>query len=568
MCVEARAVGLCSGIFIKSTVSTTSNTVFHNREVKNLFEDGVTTKTLERATDLLTKNGTFDIPVTESGFVAAANVGNHHGGYGRFLWFRDFARVQQGLSDLPHLLKNTNHSLTEEKAIDAAKVRDAQLSLLADPKWTELAVKNIEDSSAHIDPANGFRSVIWIRRLLDPFVEKREASKEEVELESRWGHKQNDALAVFANSFFDILQKNEMRAADIPKAARVNMMLLTAYFVRLKYWKMWDVGAWEEGMGRRTSSIAMVTSFLERYAKGINDVKKSPANELDVFFNQLRENGSDLLAKNLSPNATAQTQAWLQPQRIESAIDRAYELIRARVLHPKAPVVESKTNAPNETRFEDSALFHIFWHPLARLNARENQLLLKRLSVLERESGYIRYKDDWFLYGSAQVALNHENLKNFGELAVPNSNGGFRKALPNEILEIIDAYNVKNMERVVEITGKDLEAQWTLPDSYLTQIYADAYIKTRKPEYLEQATKHFLRVSGLITGKGEFNSEGHPVEAWRLPEAYVPANFIKADGTLQTVYLVSPNSPLNWSIAEYIMALNKMREAISISESN
>lgn len=565
---NAHAQGRCVDLFLKSLpLPATVDNFFHNLEVRDLLAGGVSSSSLEKLSHALTEHNALYIPVTGRGFVAAANVGSHHGGYGRFLWFRDFARVQQGLSKLPEVLGRANPQRAEMAREVAAKVRQAQLELLADPLWTEQAIRNIEDVTLHLEPQSGFRSVIWIRRLLDPIVERRSPTKEELDLESQWGHKQNDALAVFANSFLDVLKKNELRASAVPENARINMLLLASYFVRLKFWKMWDVGAWEEGMGQRTSSIAMVTSYLERMSDGLYGPKSGvERTELDIFFSQLRENSDSLLRQRLSAEALVNVQELLRPERLESAIDKAYALIHERLLDPTKPIIEAKNSDPMETRFEDTALMHLFWHPLKRLNAREEISILDRLALLERPSGYIRYAADWFLYGSAQVAINGTNLHRFGELAVPDGKGSHRKATSFETTELLDAYSVKNMERVLQISGKGLEAQWTLPDSYLTQIYADAYIRWRNPEYLARAKKHFLRISGLITGKGEFNSEGHPVEAWRLPEAYVPATFIQPNGLTRTVYLVSPNSPLNWSTAEYIMALGKMREAVALSE--
>ncbi|MCC6137155.1 MAG: hypothetical protein IT287_00865 [Bdellovibrionaceae bacterium] len=566
--IQSLAQGRCVEMFLKSHKEVRENTVFHNKEVRELFKNGVNSQSLSAAAVVFTQKGTFDIPVHEKGFVAAANVGNHAGNYGRYLWFRDFARVQMGLSTLPNILKDSLPLLSSQKAADAKKVRSAQLTLLGDSLWTDMAVKNIADPNFHMDAASGFKSVIWIRRLLDPFLESRPPTKEEVQTESHWGHKQNDALAVFGNSFLDALAKNQLRADEIPEQARLNLVLLSAYFVRLNFWKMWDVGAWEENMGQRTSSIAMVTSFLERFQDGINknsSSNKAPTQE-DIFFEQLRAGLPLILEKNLSTEVAAITRDALQPQSLAFAIDQAYVLLRERLLDTHKPIIEATNDNPSELRNEDTALIHIFWHPLKRITAIEQNTLLERLTFLERASGYVRYSKDWFLYGSAQVALHESALSPLGTLAIENGNGGYRKATPEETSQLINAYNVKDMDRVLTIAGKDLEAQWTLPDSYLVQIFADAYIKTKNPEYFEKAKTYFLRAAGLITGHGEINSEGLSVEAWRLPEAYVPVRVINSNGNMETLHLVSPNSPLNWSIAEFIIAMDKMKAATDFFE--
>lgn len=564
---DIHAQGRCRDLFKFTTKEVREDIAFHNKEVRELFKNGITAKTLTNAAKVFTEKGTLDIPVTDKGFVAAANVGNHHGGYGRFLWFRDFARVQMGLSVLPKVIRDSLPAVAKQKEIEAEKVRLAQLALIADQQWTELAIKNIENADLHIDGGSGFKSVIWIRRLLDPFLEGRPATAEEIQLESSWGHKQNDALAVFANSFFDILHKNQMRADAVPEQARLNIMLLAAYFVRLNYWKMWDVGAWEENMGQRASSIAMVTSFLERFHEGLYkpQVKDNP-NQLDLFFQQLRESGAPILERHLSKSTYDLTLQLLRNESFKTSIHQAYGVLYERLMNSQGPIIEAKNDTPTETRFEDTALVHIFWHPLKNMNTYERKQLLDRLSILERKSGYVRYANDWFLYGSAQAAQHANALSPLGTLAVPDAIGGYRRATPQESADLLQAYATKDMDRVIAIAGKDLEAQWTLPDSYLVQIYADAYIKTQNPEFLEKAKKHFERTVGLITGKGEINSEGSPVEAWRLPEAYVPVQMIKNDGIVETHYLVSPNSPLNWSIAEFILALDKIKTAVEFSE--
>lgn len=566
--VHVEAKGLCLEAFLKSDAALRENTTFHNNEVRELFKNGVTPNTLSSAAAVFSQKGTFDIPVHEKGFVAAANVGNHPGNYGRYLWFRDFARVQMGLSALPNVLKSVLPEIAQQKALDAHRARQAQVTLLSDPMWTEMATKNISDPAIHLDPAHGFKSVLWIRRLLDPFLEGRKPTQQEMEIESFWGHKQNDALAVFGNSFLDALQKNQLRADEIPEQARLNLALLSAYFVRLQYWKKWDVGAWEENMGLRTSSVAMVTSYLERFQTGIhkNSTGTTTKTQEDAFFEQLRDDLNFILERNLSKETAHLTSEALQAKNLESAIDQAYVLLRERLLDSNKPIVEATNDNPRELRNEDTAIIHIFWHPLKRITELEQNTVLERLSKLERSSGYVRYAKDWFLYGSAQWALHPEALSKLGTLAIPDGHGGHRKATPEELSDLVHAYSTKDMDRVLAIAGKDLEAQWTLPDSYLVQIFADAFIKTKNVAYLEKAKTHFLRAAGLITGPGKLNSEGDAVEAWRLPEAYVPVRVIAANGKVETVHLVSPNSPLNWSIAEFILAMDKLRRAVLVSE--
>lgn len=102
----------------------------HNHKLAEIL------KTMTKAPDsaelkpliqLLYQNETFHFPLTEDGFLPAANNGDHHGGYGSYVWLRDLARASSGVSAMPKLLKNINQPdsvVTQSMAhFNAAKLR-------------------------------------------------------------------------------------------------------------------------------------------------------------------------------------------------------------------------------------------------------------------------------------------------------------------------------------------------------------------------------------------------------------------------------------------------------------
>lgn len=504
--------------------------LFHNPEIAGLINGPLTAPVLEGVLRQLLHKGTFEIPSNNGGFVTAADVGDHPGNYGLYLWLRDFARVFKGTISFTRLLEMLKAPEAERaRKVERERAR-AAIEILSDSWWTHQALLNIQQPGLHMDPHYGQQSGIWVRRLAAPFREHRPPTEQETYKESDWGHRQNDAIASYALTIFDALDAGVIQRSDMTLSAKQNLVLLAPYFVNLAYWKMWDMGAWEEQPARRSHSIGLVTSLLERF------VEEFP-NEPDVDYLSVR-----------------------------NAIDSAYRLLNTRLTGDR--LVESDEGTLGSNRFEDTALSHLVWWPMRNFETSDYLKMIAKLDVLKRESGYARYRNDWFLYGPAEVARHAGQMGLYGFFTTQWDQDRV-VATPDQIRRLADLHaqhiSDKDMQEIVEIAGEKLEAQWTLPDSILSAYYSDLYLKSRQPSHLESAKEHFIRALGLITGSSDITSEGQSVQAYKLPEAYLPVPLM-IDGQIRVVYFTSPNSPLNWSTAEFTVAAEKLLLAFRQSE--
>lgn len=503
----------CRRLIGTSSIAEVSAFPFQNSQLQSRLTEGLDRQSLVAVARFLLDEGGFSIP-TREGFVAAAEVGNHPGNYGRYFWLRDMARVYQGKRHYVGLLKKLSSPKYEEARRELQVMTGALVKVIEDPHFRLQAQALVEHPPRHLDEEHGYKNVIWIRRLLDPFIENRESTEEELRIESHWGHKQNDALAAFGHAVLDALEQGLLNSEDMSVDFHSNFSLLPLYFVRLEYWKMWDVGAWEEKLALRTSSIGLVASFLQR-------IKNHPQ--------------------------------WISPLLTQDELNHAIQEGARQVLTALEGPFEAPRGEEHATRREDAALLHLLWYPLEELSWQRQVQLVDSLSVLERSGGYIRYEADWFLYGAAEAARNAEAL-------------GVKVALPEggSVARLLDFYDLhsrdKNMWPVMEAGGFGLEAQWTLTDSDLTYFFADLYIKTRKEIYLTRARYHAVRMFSQVTGENTQSSEGQVMAPVRFPEAFIPMNIL-VHGRVERIYRASPNSPLNWATANAIRAVDKLLEA-------
>jgi hypothetical protein len=312
--------------------------------------------------------------------------------------------------------------------------------------------------------------------------------------------------------------------------------LLPAYFQRLQYWQMWDAGAWEELLGLRASSVAIVTGLLERLQTlgGFPEVT-------------VPEDVRELVAASY--------------RDIGATIGHGYDTLSRQLLNG-ARLQEAAVAAPHGTRFEDGAIYHVTWPGLDRFTVEHRAHILNGLKPLERASGIIRYTDDWFLYGAAEAARNAERIGLYGVLAIPNQErGGWKQASAADKAAIVAVHKAheqdKYMAPVTALAGAGLEAGWTFFDAMAGTEYAKLYQETGRQDFRAQMLRHFQRMAGSLTGPGQITTEGKPVAPFRWPEAYIPVR-VMVRGTPQIMYMVSPNSPLNWSVAEGAVLANQV----------
>ena len=534
---------------------------------------------------LLAEKNTTEFPVTKEGYLAAANNGNHAGGYGMFMWFRDLARAFKGIVSLPKLksMFHFNRSKIKEDREEALRMGQAMIDLFIEPEQFARILKNIDNPEFLNDPVNGYRNVPHIRLSIHGRQEGEKLTDEIIEKESQWGHKQNDAFALYAHSLLDALGSNTVHPRQMNTHIKAQLLFLSAFFERVKFYEMEDTGAWEELMGVRSSSIGLVTSFLERMENGLRQAKTNSINEA-MFFASLNKEikGSkikDFLTDYMSSYKTEFD--FTAPELLEKlnqslanlskSIDHSYEmLLPALGIHRKAgkttygPMME--VTKGNVLRDEDAAILHLLLYPPQRLTLEDKLHILSELKKkLLRPAGIARYKSDWFLYGNAhpiEFSGNFPFPANFFSIKDRN---GYRATTFNERAMIYQEFQnqkfVKDMRKVEEYVGENMEAQWSFQDAMFTQIYIQLYKETGDKHHMQEAWFHLARALGTITGENQINIEGHSITPFRAPEAWIPV-VLTIKGESFTSYFASENSPLNWTTAEIVTALYDYLEAM------
>jgi hypothetical protein len=422
-----------------------SASVIHNHEIKAQLQGEMTLEQIQKLTNILIDHGTYTIPVEPHGFVVAANVGQHHGGYGKYIWFRDLARVYQGLAAKIRLLARLNRDTTDAKR-DAVAVAKALLRLLADPDFKARLLRNIKNPELHLNPGTDFKEVPLIRRNVKPFIEYRAPTAEELAQDETWGHKQNDALGEFGHAILDAFESEHVTLKDFTHDARRNFRLLPRYLIAVKYWKMWDVGAWEENSALRSSSIAIATSFIER----VNHT--APAEAYEVLNDQLG-------------------------------------------LKANGPVAEAITGYPNAIRAQDSALTHMFWHTPREFRESDIVHVLTTVETLKRPSGYIRYQGDKFL----NVAGHEAEWTLFDAQLTYIYADVYLKTGKQEYLDTAKLHARRMLGQVTGVDAVTIEGTalvpWQIPEAY---IMTEKGYRVSPNSPLNWATAEFIRATDKL----------------------------------------------------------------------
>lgn len=560
----------------------------YNREIADFLKkasDLPTQAELSEIIQLLLKNKVMEFPLTEEGYLAAANNGNHDGGYGKYMWFRDLARSSQGLKSLVQLIEDGRDKVLyneKEELMTKALVR-----LLSEKEQIARTLNAIINPKIIDDPVTGYKNVPFVRLSIEGRREGQGLTPEIIQNESAWGHKQNDAIALYEQNILDKVAAGELKIEMMSIESQAELIFLAAYFQRVSYFKMKDLGAWEEKMGVRTSSLSLVLSFLERFDQGwkgnVKDKNKTEAeirNET-AFFNSLKDNWEKGLydsvvtsfldgrkVDRLTEHFAFRRELDLIKNTINTsfeflqrAIGEGYSVLKDRLRAPKMMEVVDQNN-PSSERGIDAAFLHLLLYPPKEMSLYDRLELVNKINNngdLLRDSGFVRYLDDWFLLGGPN-AMKFANVlipENPDAIAVADGNG-FRNSTRADRDELVAEYDrqkdAKDMSKIIERNGTRLEAQWSFQDSMLVQIYVQFYKETKNEEFKKKAWFHLSRALGLITGETQINIEGQPVTPWKAPEALIPVR-IMHQGNPQVVYFASPNSPLNWTTAELAKAL-------------
>lgn len=115
-----------------------------------------------------------------------------------------------------------------------------------------------------------------------------------------WNHKQNDALGLYLDLLIQANNTGTINAEDWEKGDRLkSVALLIAYLDKANFYVMEDSGAWEEDARLNTSSVALVTSGLERLSNLLSKkdsvfvsdlLREAKVNELDETLSTTRLN--------------------------------------------------------------------------------------------------------------------------------------------------------------------------------------------------------------------------------------------------------------------------------------
>ncbi|MCS6289100.1 MAG: phosphorylase kinase [Nitrospira sp.] len=173
--------------------------------------------------------------------------------------------------------------------------------------------------------------------------------------------------------------------------------------------------------------------------------------------------------------------------------------------------------SPSKNRRYDAALLFLLF-PLDVVKGPMADLLLQDVNrFLKGEFGIRRY------LGDSYYAPDYEDRFPPGE----------RTRDFSEDMEVRDAL----LERIGD------EAQWCLFDPILSAYYGRRFLETRSSSDIEQQTFHFNRALAQIT------------PSWRCPELYYLQH---------GAYVPNPHLPLQWTQANFVLALEAMRATIDV----
>ncbi|MCZ9208394.1 glycoside hydrolase family 15 protein [Escherichia albertii] len=318
-----------------------------------------------------------------------------------------------------------------------------------------------------------------------------------------WNHKQNDALGLYLDILIQAVDTGIIKAEDWEKGDRLkSVVLLVAYLDKVCFYRMEDSGAWEEDARLNTSSVALVTSGLERLVTLLARKQSDFATELvkEAKINELDEP--------------------LTIDRLNHQIDKGYERIILQLdLGGESP---GYLGSDKHYREADAALLNIIYPAnLSKINTRRKEQVLKLVKTLAGPYGIKRYEKD--NYQSANFWFN--NIKT----------------------DTDELSHIKRENSFIPST----EAEWFF-DSWYAKSAVIVYKETQKDQYLNDAVKFMNRSIAQITGANMIGANGRNVPEMALPESY---NYIYLSGSLHEV--PSPIIPLNWSKASMTLMLKE-----------
>lgn len=461
----------------------------HSAQVLKLLKDNYTPKDLSAIEHAL--QTTLELRVNSRGLVKASDRSDDDNSedptHYDAVWVRDSLWVYLGL---------------QTEAATANQMLLALLDYFSSPDQIQRFEHIIQDPKT-IDGPDGPMHVVHIR-----FDGKSPTFQDVTEngQPQRWNHKQNDALGLFLDLFCRAILDGSLDPSALTPERAKAIGLFPAYFSAIRFYEMPDAGAWEEIERVNTSSIALVTSGLERL--------------------------SELLTSH-APSAhaaAARFGASIDRRQLATLIDRGYARIRKQL----AAGGESPIYPASDPHYRkaDAALLNVIYPArLTRLTRKDFDRVLAALEPLIGQVGIKRYLNDSYQSGNFWFADSNTNDTSSAQSFADRG----KRFLP------------------------DSEAQWFFDSWYSTAAgilfsrYHDAKYRAFQIRFLNRA---LAQITGGTPQKPVLGADGKPVKPMALPESY---NSVVDPRTHERFFAPSPITPLNWSKASLRLALRQAR---------
>lgn len=509
----------------------------HNPEIKKLIKKDPTEEDIQKIEEFLTQKGIVSIKMTPTGFTKASDDAEGTGtGYNN-IWVRDALWSTLALNNMNREKDGKTIILNLSKYFGTEKQLDRINNVIKNPEsiksrnsnaWSAVHIRF--DSETLDDPKNPDGSY------------------------QGWGHKQNDALGLFISEMVDEARSGRIKPEDLDDNQWKALILLPLYLKRIEYATFLDSGMWEEEVRTNTSSIGAVTGSLENLKSILFSEEENPNSQIfkEAFFDHLKQfksNDLNKLCASLDKKNANDIKSYFNKEdlkvNLDEMIDKGYKtVIKQLDAGGEAPFEKD----PVINRKADAALLYLLYPTKLNLPPEYKEKILNIVeNNLVAESGIKRYKDDAY------------QCSNYWFASFMNMNSDSR--INREVLQPLTKTNserknwLAQKQIYIPKNVKNFEAQWFF-DSWMSKVYGDLFAETGNKKHYEKQIQYFNRALGQITGKNMISANGKPAKENQLPESYNVAEFVN-----KTYTVPSPVSPLTWSKACMLLALDQVKKS-------
>jgi hypothetical protein len=374
-----------------------------------------------------------------------------------------------------------------------------------------------------------------------------------------WPHKQ-DAWQMVVVTTFDALRSGVITTDDLTASHKKFLGYCVPFLTAIDYSTNENSGSWEEIEALRSSTLAWEVTAISRCGEwaqkpGFEFLKQ----EFQTIQSKLPKKSRMISFENVISSLTNQG------------------LEKLSLLFP----FESGCYSPDDSRYRqaDAALQYLLDLEIPQLIAQKehpHNSLIQQQSASDMEGDILRQL----------LSLNDPTtggMRRYGDKHSPHDSyqgGNFWTNATSTILGWLygtpqvdgDTSRTHHFDLRNKIIRPGHPASWTHFVHQLASFYSRKYIETGDEQHYKLAQSHINRSLALITGTREYSVMAHDgkfiiqqIPPFRMPEAYVK-DIDPCTGEIMT--FPSPNTPLNWSIAELRQALAAFRICIEIRTSN